>query len=53
MQNQAISKMISLSATLNNDSDMQSQQAMRVLTNEEILAVAGGPEVDVESGNGG
>lgn len=36
-----------------NATEAQNEHAMRALTNEEILAVAGGPEVDVEAGGGG
>ena len=41
-----------VTATSNSESKTQDQQSMRALTSEEILAVAGGPEVDVESGGG-
>ncbi|MBC3916863.1 hypothetical protein H8L32_05190 [Undibacterium sp. CY18W] len=42
-----------ITVSLNNDSEAHNEQDMHTLTNEEILAVAGGPEVDIETGNGG
>lgn len=42
-----------VTATSNNESKPQDQQGMRTLTTDEILAVAGGPEVDIETRNGG
>lgn len=39
--------------TSKKDFNDQNEQTIRVLTTEEILAVAGGPEVDVEAGAGG
>jgi hypothetical protein len=41
-----------VTATSNNESKTQDQQGMQALTSEEILAVAGGPEVDIETGGG-
>ncbi|PXX45335.1 hypothetical protein [Undibacterium pigrum] len=35
------------------DPKAQNEQDMRALTSEEIFAVAGGPEVDIETGTGG
>jgi hypothetical protein len=37
----------------NSEPQAPSEQNLRTLTNEEILSVAGGPEVDVEAGGGG
>lgn len=53
MQNQTKLKTTSMSMAINNQSETLSQQGIRTLTSEEILAVAGGPEVDIETGTGG
>jgi hypothetical protein len=53
MQNPVGSKVIPLSSRPNDDSKLVCDQDIRVLTTEEILGVAGGPEVDVEAGAGG
>ncbi|WP_170133475.1 hypothetical protein [Undibacterium pigrum] len=43
-----------MQSTIETDQDSSNQQSeMRVLTESEMLSVAGGPEVDVESGGGG
>ena len=45
-------KMAFILGASNNEFSAQSEQNLRTLTNEEILSVAGGPEVDVETGGG-
>ncbi|BBB64332.1 hypothetical protein UNDYM_0079 [Undibacterium sp. YM2] len=53
MENLVKSKVTQVSPPLIDNSATLEQKCMRALTSEEILVVAGGPEVDVEAGGGG
>jgi hypothetical protein len=52
MKNTNTTKISLILGPANNEPLAPSEQSLRALTNEEILSVAGGPEVDVETGTG-